>query len=191
MTGGSIYPAPDEIEGLPVASKHIILTWHALVVSFYQNKVFSLDIFIWHFAFLPLLPRCLGLCWLLRIQEGWIFCHQYLFRLKSVFTLFLFHAFLVLVVTSGKRVGGVPVGDLVLPVGDRQLGGRPHSLRVLSFNPGMGIWIVERYPSRWISCTFIIFCKGEFNTQPDDGLVGFDKLAVPADLDCRLTGCQV
>ena len=40
MAGGSIYPAPDEIEGLPVASKHIVLTRHALVVSFYQNKVF-------------------------------------------------------------------------------------------------------------------------------------------------------
>ena len=161
MTGGSIYPAPDEIEGLPVTSKHIVLTRHALVVSFYQNKVF---LSIFSFRFLPLLPRCLGLCWLLRIQEGWIFCHQYLFRLKSVFTLFLFHAFLVLVVTSGKRVGGVPVGDLVLPVGDRQLGGRPHSLRVLSFHPRMRIWVAKRWiwspdEGQMYNC-----CKGEFHT---------------------------
>ena len=132
--------------------------------EFLSEQGFSLDIFIWHFAFLPLLPRCLGLCWLLRIQEGWIFCHQYLFRLKSVFTLFLFHAFLVFGRNKRKRVGGVPVGDLVLPVGDRQLGGRPHSLRVLSFHPRMRIWVAKRWiwspdEGQMYNC-----CKGEFHT---------------------------
>ena len=31
MAVGSIYLAPDEIEGLPVTSKHIVLARHALV----------------------------------------------------------------------------------------------------------------------------------------------------------------
>ena len=38
----------------------------------------------------------------------------------------------------------------------------------------------------------IIVAKVNFtHRKPDDGLVGFDELAVPPDLDCSLTGCQV
>ena len=41
-----------------------------------------------------------------------------------------------------------------------------------------------------VKCTFV--AKVNFtHRKPDDGLVGFDELAVPPDLDCSLTGCQV
>ena len=103
--------------------------------------------------------------------------------------------------------------SLVLPVGDRQLWGWTHSLRVLSLNPGqcmiyeymrgqVDFQMMEILGDK-MNCKWWKYCQStsvlindwvrsqEDLIPPDDSLVGFYKLAVPSNLDCRLPCCQI
>ena len=103
--------------------------------------------------------------------------------------------------------------SLGLPVGDCQLWGWTHSLRVLSLNPGqcmiyedmrgqvdfqMMEILGDKLNCKWWKCcqsTSVLINDGVRSQRdlisPDDSLVGFYKLAVPSNLDRCLPCCQI